>query len=166
MRFAQLYPELTHKLVVADMAPREYAPRYAEILAAMHSLDLSRFQQRSEVETALMTSAPDKSLRQFLLKNLGRDEAGRLRWKPNVAALRANYHEIRRALPTEVRFDGPTLFVRGGRSDYIRAQDVALIQQMFPHAQLETIESAGHWVHAEAPGEFLRLVTEFLLAKT
>lgn len=165
MRFSQLHPELGQKLIIADMSPREYAPRYAEILNAMHSMDLSRLQQRNEVDVALTAAAPDKNIRQFLLKNIGRDATGQLRWKPNVSAIRANYAQVRRAIPTAPNFIGPTLFIRGGKSDYIRDQDVPLLRQIFPRARLETIPAAGHWVHAEAPEEFLRLVTEFLLAK-
>jgi esterase len=166
MRFAQLHPELMQKLIVVDMSPREHPPRYAEILAAMHALDLHQFQQRNEVEAALLPIVPDKNIRQFLLKNLGRDEAGKLRWKPNVAALRANYHHIRSAVPPEIPFGGPTLFVRGGKSDYIGEPDVTLIRQMFPQAKLETIATAGHWVHAEAPEDFIQTITGFLSAKT
>lgn len=162
MRFTQLHPGATHKLVVADMSPREYPPRYAAILEAMHSLDLTQFQQRAEVDAVLVTAAPDKNIRQFLLKNIGRDGAGKMCWKPNVPAIRANYHQVRSALPIEPSFAGPTLFVRGGKSDYIRDADVPRIQEMFPAARLETIATAGHWVHAEAPEEFLRIVTSFL----
>jgi pimeloyl-ACP methyl ester carboxylesterase len=165
MRFAQLHPGLVQKLIVADMSPRDYAPRYAEILDTMHALDLRQFQQRHEVDAVLTTVAPDKNIRQFLLKNLGRDDTGQLCWKPNVSAIRANYAQVRCALPPAPSFPGPTLFVRGGKSDYIRDADAPLIQQMFPHAKLETIATAGHWVHAEAPEEFRRLVTSFLLAE-
>lgn len=166
MRFAQLYPELTQRLIVADMSPREYPPRYAEILHAMHALDLSQFQQRSEVDVALEHVAPDKAIRQFLLKNIGRDNAGRMKWKPNVAVLRANYHQIRAALPTEPAFTGPTLFVRGGKSDYVRDEDFDLIKKLFPNATVKTIPTAGHWLHAEAPEEFQRIITRFLSAES
>jgi esterase len=162
MRFAQLHPLLVQKLIVADMAPREYPPRYAEMLDAMVALDLRRFQQRAEVDAALLPAAPDSVIRQFLLKNLGRDGNGGLSWKPNVPAIRANYHQIRSALPIAQAFDGPTLFVRGGKSDHVRDSDWALVAQMFPQAELATIAAAGHWLHAEAPAEFLRIVTGFL----
>jgi len=66
-------------------------------------------------------------------------------------------------LPATPSFAGPTLFVRGGKSDYVRYEDVPLIRQMFPAAKLETIAAAGHWVHAEAPEEFLRAISEFFL---
>lgn len=165
MRFAQLHPALVQKLVVVDMSPREYAPRYAEILAAMQTLDLRQFQQRGEVEAALLAVAPEKSLRQFLLKNLGRDSTGALRWKPNVASLSANYSRIRSALPPVPPFNGPALFVRGGKSDYLGESDVTLIRQMFPQADVATIATAGHWVHAEAPKVFIQTVADFLLGK-
>lgn len=162
MRFAQLHPELTRSLIVVDMAPRKYAPRYAAILDTMHGLNLSRFAQRNEVDAALIAVAPDKNIRQFLLKNLGRDSAGKMVWKPHVAAIRANYQNVRGALPAITSFPGPTLFVRGGRSDYIQDEDIDLIRQIFPHAKLETIASAGHWVHAETPERFIQIITSFL----
>jgi esterase len=164
MRFAQLHPEQVRKLVVVDMSPREYAPRYGDILAAMHNLELAGFERRDQVDAALATAVPEKSLRQFLVKNIGRDGHGVMYWKANLAALRANYDNVRHALPTSSAFAGPALFIRGGRSDYLRDPDVDLIRSLFPHATLETIASAGHWVHAEAPAEFLRTVSKFLLA--
>jgi pimeloyl-ACP methyl ester carboxylesterase len=162
MRFAQLHPDAVTKLVVVDMSPREYPPRYDGLLDAMLALDLSTFRHRSEVDVALAAAVPDKTIRQFLLKNLDRDAAGLLFWKPNLAAIRANYHRVREALPTTPPFPGPTLFVRGGVSDYISSADFGLIHQMFPNAEMQTIASAGHWVHAEAPAEFPRIVSRFL----
>lgn len=165
MRFAQLHPRRVQKLIVADMAPREYPPRYAEMLAAMTALDLRQFQHRPEVDVALRTVAPDPLLRQFLLKNLGRDAAGGLGWKPNLPAIHANYASLRSALPTKPPFAGPTLFLRGGESDFVRDADLELVTQLFPAAKLETIPRTGHWLHAEAPEEFLQIVTAFLTAE-
>ncbi len=165
MRFAQRHPDAVTKLVVVDMSPREYPPRYDGLLDALLALDLSMFRHRSEVDMALAAAVPDKAIRQFLLKNLGRDAAGALNWKANLAAIRANYHRVRAALPTIPAYRGPTLFVRGGKSDYIRDEDLVLIRQRFPPAIVQTIVGAGHWVHAEAPDEFLRVTTKFLLAE-
>jgi esterase len=165
MRFAQLHPAAVQRLVVVDMSPREYAPRYTAILDAMHALDLSHLHERAEVDAALLSAAPEKNIRQFLLKNIGRDAGGKLHWKANVPAIRANYQEVRRALPTDANFGGPVLFVRGGKSDYLPETDVPLIRQLFPGARIATIARAGHWVHAETPEEFIQLITEFLLAE-
>ena len=40
--------------------------------------------------------------------------------------------------------------------------DVPLIHQMFPGAKIETIPQARHWVHADAPDDFIRLLFGFL----
>lgn len=162
MRLAQLHPDTVERIVVADMSVHSYPPRYAAMLDAMLALDLNRFQQRSEVDVALEPVVASKTMRQFLIKNLGRDATGKLFWKPNLAAIRANYDRIRSALPNADAVACPALFIRGAKSDYIRADDLDLIKTGFPNAELATIEEAGHWVHAEAPDRFNELVSAFL----
>ena len=61
-------------------------------------------------------------------------------------------------------FPNPALFHRGGQSTYVSERDLALIRRLFPQAQMRTIPGAGHWVHADAPEEFARIVLEFLIA--
>jgi esterase len=151
MRLAQLHPDAVERLVVVDMSVHSYPPRYAAMLDAMIAMDLYQFQQRHEVDIALEPVVASKTMRQFLIKNLGRDAAGKLFWKPNLAAIRANYDRIRSALPPANAVPCPALFIRGAKSDYIRSDDIRLIQKSFPNAVLDTIEEAGHWVHAEAP---------------
>jgi pimeloyl-ACP methyl ester carboxylesterase len=162
MRFAQLFPDQLRKLIVVDMSPRAQPARYDYLLDALRDLDPARYEQRQDVDAALAAAIPDQSIRQFLLKNLGRDSAGRLAWKPNIAALHANYHHLRAGLPTAPSFSGPTLFIRGERSDYLRGEDWPMIRNIFPKARLETIPHAGHWVHAEAFEPFMQVIREFL----
>jgi pimeloyl-ACP methyl ester carboxylesterase len=59
-------------------------------------------------------------------------------------------------------FAGPALFLRGDRSEYVLAADEPLIHALFPRAEIRTVAQAGHWLHADAPEEFVRLVREFL----
>jgi pimeloyl-ACP methyl ester carboxylesterase len=80
----------------------------------------------------------------------------------NLDALRQNYDRLNAALPENGTFDGPTLFVRGGTSDYVEDEDLPEIRERFPTAELVTIEEAGHWVHAEAPDAFAEVVVDFL----
>jgi len=165
MRFAQTHPELVNQLVVVDIAPREYSRCYDTMMDAMLSVDLSAFQRREEVDLALVPTIPDKSLRQFLLKNLSRDESGRWFWKPNLKVIRAHYDHLRRGLPSSSSCNVPTLFIRGEKSDYIQPNDLGLIQTLFPMARMETISNAGHWVHASAPDQVAEVVTRFLLSE-
>ena len=66
------------------------------------------------------------------------------------------------ALSENIRFDKPTLFIRGGNSGYITEEDQPLIFQHFPNAKIRTIKGAGHWVHAEKMDEFYDAVLQFL----
>jgi esterase len=60
------------------------------------------------------------------------------------------------------RFDKPALFIRGGKSDYILEEDYTAIYQNFPQAIIRTIENGTHWVHADEPAAFYRLISDFL----
>ena len=80
----------------------------------------------------------------------------------NLPVIYENYEQILATIESEDVFDKPTLFIRGGQSNYIEAEDVTLIKSLFPVATLATIEGAGHWVHAVAPIQLLELVTSFL----
>jgi esterase len=162
MQFALQFSQRVEKLVVADMAPREYAPAHDQIFAALLALDLAAFQTRPQIEDALAPAIPSLVLRRFLLKNLGRDAAGRFLWKINLRDITESYPRLRQPVSHSRPFAKPTLFIRGGNSKYVNPEDEPLIRELFPQAQIQTIPGAGHWVHADQPDEFLRLLLEFL----
>jgi pimeloyl-ACP methyl ester carboxylesterase len=162
MCFAVSYPENVDRLIVVDIAPKAYDAKHDEMLEAMSSLHLDEFSTRKEVDEALSTKVQDTVVRQFLLTNLARNDSGMFIWKLNLNGIRKNYREMNKGLDPERGFTNPTLFVAGGKSTYIRREDHSLIKKIFPHATITTISGAGHWVHAEAPGEFARVVLDFL----
>jgi pimeloyl-ACP methyl ester carboxylesterase len=162
MQFALQFPNRVERLVVADMAPRAYAPAHEKIIAALLALDLSKFQAREQIETALEPDIPKLVLRRFLLKNLGRDAAGGFIWKINLRGLSGNYFHLRQPVSALVPFAKPALFIRGGKSNYINDADEPLIRELFPQSEIKTIAEVGHWVHADKPEEFLQLVLNFL----
>jgi esterase len=162
MQFALKFPDRVDKLVVAEMVPRAYAPAHGKIFAALLRLDLSKFQTRQQVEVALAPGIPDLVLRRFLLKNLGRNSAGEFFWKINLRGIAENYLPLREPLSAPVPFTKPTLFIRGGKSNYINPEDESLIRELFPQAIIRTIADGSHWIHADQPEEFLRLVQNFL----
>ncbi|KAK4927842.1 hypothetical protein LTR28_011961, partial [Elasticomyces elasticus] len=57
--------------------------------------------------------------------------------------------------PDEVRFEKPTLFVRGTKSPYIADETLPIIGRFFPRFELADVDS-GHWVISEKPAEFKR----------
>ena len=162
MQFALEYSEQVDRLIVVDIAPKAYEPSQRYLLNAMRSLDLSLYKSFVEVDAALAPDVSSESLRQFLLKNLAREEDGRLRWKIHLEAIDRNYDKLLRGLAAERSFNKPTLFIRGGQSTYIEDGDVPMIRQMFPQAEIATLRDAGHWVHVDAPEEFFQTVMNFL----
>src|SRR4030095_7040068 len=114
MQFAIDYSEQVDRLGIVDIGPKphETSPRY--IFEALCSLDLTRYKSFADVDAALAAEVSGESLRQFLLKNLARDEDGRLRWKVHLAAIDRNYDKLARGLTPERTFGQPTLVLRGG----------------------------------------------------
>jgi esterase len=162
MQFALQFPQRVEKLVVVDMAPRAYRRTHDHIFEALLALDLPSFQTRSQIEDALAPEIPSLNLRRFLLRNLGRDDRGKFFWKMNLCGVAENYSRLGEVLSPQNHFAKPALFIRGGGSDYIQTTDEAEIHRLFSAAEIQTIPTAGHWVHADTPEEFLRLVLNFL----
>lgn len=162
MQLALQYPRRVDKLVVADIAPRAYAPAHDNILAALLALELPKYQTRGQIEEALAPKIPSLALRRFLLKNAARAPSGQFFWKMNLRGLAQNYGRLCEPVAGSAPFAGPALFIRAGQSDYVLAEDEPSIRKWFPAARIKTIEGAGHWVHADKPDEFLRLLGGFL----
>lgn len=162
MQFALTYPDLVNQLVVVDIAPKAYEGGHQTIFEALLSLEVSSITSRKQADAALIDKIPDFGVRQFLLKNLTNDKKGGYKWKMNLPVIHQNYEQILAAIKNKETFDHPTLFIRGGASSYIQAEDLTQIKTFFPMAKLETVAGAGHWVHAVAPKELLKLVTNFL----
>lgn len=164
MQFALSYPDLVKKLIVVDIAPKKYVGGHQAIFEALLSLDLSTINTRKEAATYLQNKIPDVGTQQFLLKNLSRSKAGPYEWKMNLPVIHQQYATIlENVVQQEQTFDKPTLFIKGGASDYILEEDLPAIQALFPTAQIESIPKAGHWVHAAAPKELLDMVKGFLI---
>lgn len=161
MKIAEEHPERMQKLVVADIGPKEYPVRHHLILAGLRSVPLDSIQRRSEAEPYLAQHIEEAGVRQFLMKSLYHPERGAFAWRFNLDAIEHNIELVGESVE-EMGFDGETLFIRGGRSDYILDEDWADIKTLFPNAYLETIDGAGHWLHAEKPQEFVDAVLDFL----
>lgn len=161
MQLALSHPDLVERLVVVDMAPGPSKSDHTGIFDALLGLDLGKLEQRAEAEAFLKKQIPDIGTVQFLLKNITRDQEGAFAWKMNLPVLFKQYHEVLKPL-SGTPFTKPTLFIRGGRSNYIKESDWPGILDLFPNAQLETIQAAGHWVHADQPAALLALVQRFL----
>ncbi|MBA9077706.1 alpha/beta fold hydrolase [Rufibacter quisquiliarum] len=163
MNFALQHPDKLSKLLVADIAPKAYPPHHDDILEGFHSIDLESLESRQDADDQLAQKVPDFGTRQFLLKNLYRTEDNKFAWRLNLESIEANLDSILGNIESDTPFTKPTLFLRGGNSRYIKPeQDTEQIKRLFPNAEIQTIENAGHWLHAEQPQEFFKLSMAFL----
>lgn len=158
-------PDRIERMLVADIAPVQYPSAFGPYIKAMRSLDLSAIKRRSEAGELLEQAVPDPGIRAFLVQNLGSGPSG-FAWRINLAALDIGMPAIQ-GFPEQLldgQFDGPTLFLGGKKSDYIRSEHRAVIKRNFPQARVAYIPGAGHWLHAEKPDAFTRNATAFLAA--
>lgn len=164
MTYVLEHPENVEKLVVVDISPRRYPGRnvHFDMINAMMGVDFDHVSTRSEVESLLERSIPDHRIRLFVLKNLYRKTRHSFDWRLNLKALSDNMDYVFEGIESFNQYNGPTLFVKGGQSDYISSDDSALIHSLFPQAVIETIPGASHWVHADSPDALCRILSTFL----
>lgn len=162
MQFALDHPDMVEKLVVVDIAPGQAEDKHSGIFEALLELDLSKMKDRKEIEAQLTARVEEVGTRQFLLKNITREENGSFTWKMNLPVLWKHFPDILAAVHSNHPFEKPALFIRGSRSTYVKDSDWEATKKLFPNAELVTIEGAGHWVHADKPNELLDILKDFL----
>ena len=161
MMLALTQPELVERLVVADISPVRYAAPSRAYVEAMQAMVLAPGITRRDAMAALLPAVPEEGIRGFLLQNLVFD-GDVPRWRVALDWIAAGMDAIEDfAPPAGARYDGPALFIRGTRSDYVRPDYMPAIAGFFPHAQHAAVEAA-HWVHSENPHAFLAALEPFL----
>ena len=172
MQYAMLYrndgdaairpPGTFEKLVVVDIAPKFYPIHHAELIRGLKAINLTMLKGRTEADAVLQQYEPIPAVRQFLLKNLYRNEQGGFDWRLNIPVIERELHGIGEELTNPRIVTDPTLFIRGSESPYILDDDIPTIKRIFPNVQIETIEGAGHWIQAEKPAEFVETLINFI----
>jgi pimeloyl-ACP methyl ester carboxylesterase len=155
-------PERIERLIVVDVAPKDYdLMGHQNDFAALNELDLRTLQSRGEAEMRFEARVPSLGMRKFLATNLERvPETDTWRWIVNLPVLTATLPDMaKNSLSAGDRFGGPALFVVGGRSRYVDpVRDCDVIGKFFPAARIEVIADAGHNPHMDSRVEFVRTV--------
>lgn len=174
MQFASTYPEMLEKLIIVDMAPKDYPENQFSFIEKLLALDITKMKSRKEAETELKKIISDNATIQLLLKNIqwtplplplssreGSDSQI-LKWKFNLKVIAGNQDKIGKTFIIKNKVETPALFIRGERSNYILDTDIEEIRKTFINSEFKTITGAGHWVHADKAEEFVNAVTEFI----
>ena len=151
MNFAFEYSHRVQRMAIIDIAPRAYPVMHDDILTHLQNIDLRMIKTRHDADLQLADHIPSRRVRQFLLKNLYRQDDSRFAWRLNLPVIAQQLSEIRKGILNPHRISVPVLFIRGGLSDYVREEDRSRISDLFSDYKIETIDRASHWVHSDAP---------------
>ena len=163
MTLAASGSELIDKMIIADIAPVAYSRNYDNLIDPILSISLSGISRRNEVDDILANSISDPMLRGFLMQNLYRD-GDEWQWRVNWSAIKQHMNSLF-DFPMSSNYwqiHVPTLFIRGENSEYVTSDGIDVIDNHFSHVRVETLENAGHWLHADQPQAFLQHVLTFL----
>ena len=160
MMLALKRPELIRRAVIADISPVTYGHSQQPMIDAMRAIDLSAVATRGDADRQLQAHVDDAGVRAFLLQSL--DAKGQA-WRLNLDVLSREMAKITGWPEGDLTpFDGDILFLSGGRSDYVLPEHRPSIKALFPNAKFAKIPQAGHWLHADAPREFVESLKVFL----
>ncbi|XP_068765720.1 sn-1-specific diacylglycerol lipase ABHD11 isoform X1 [Struthio camelus] len=169
MTLALQRPDLVERLISVDVSPSSTAAvsEFSAYISAMKSVNipygLPRSAARQLADDQLRPVVQMAQLRQFLLTNLVEVE-GRYVWRVNLEAISHHFSDIMDFPVFHKPYPGPTLFLGGSNSPYISPKDYPEIQRLFPKADIQFIEGAGHIVHQDKFEEFITAILNFLPA--
>ncbi|OLO07898.1 alpha/beta hydrolase [Salinicola sp. MH3R3-1] len=162
MTLARLHPARVAHLVVADIAPVVYAHGHDDIFTAMRRVEAAEPASRRDAGRLMEEAIASAPTRQFLATNLVSDDDGVMRWRVGLDEISAGYEDIVAAPDGDAPFEGPTLLIRGGASPYVRDDYRDAVEAVLPGAEWQTLDGAGHWLHAEQPEAFREAVNRFI----
>ncbi|MBN1387691.1 MAG: alpha/beta fold hydrolase [Bacteroidales bacterium] len=171
--FARQWPEMLAGLVIIDISPFRTGPEHiasdtmhARILEKMSETDPSLFENREDADKIFREITSSGKVRNFLLKNLQRNNKDIFEWKLNPRNLYDNLENIFDGFEipghgeVEHVYGYPVFFLRALNSDYLSESDYGPIQKLFPAAEIIEVPDTGHWMHAEKPELIIKLLRD------
>jgi esterase len=172
MNFALKNPSKIEKLIIVDISLRFHSHTrgiaqqillHEFVIHSLKNLDIKTTRSRREIDNRLSVDIKQPSIRQFLLKNLKRNEDGDFYWRMNLNAFENNLSHIFADIEFQAKsFNGPVLIIRGNKSGYITEEDQKDFKIAFPNMTFVEFDS-DHWVHIEQTEKFIKCVKEFLI---
>lgn len=162
MQFALDNPERIDRLLIEDISPVFYEPRHDDLFKGVHVINSHELKSRAHAEELTKDIIKDAVMRQFLFTNLAKNKDGKLTWFINMEAIEQNYSAISEPPKGKhPQYDGAVLFLRGGASPYVLDDYRPAIKKLFPLSRINTIKSAGHFLHSQDPDSFMRISLAF-----
>ena len=161
MTLALTKPDAVVSLLIADIPPAATGHGSFTLGEQMLRIEFPGYLNRAGADALLRDAIPDADVRNLMLQNLKLGENPG--WVIGLAEIVASMSNIEGwpYIPEGHAYDGPTLFLAGETSPYIRPEDHAVMRRLFPRHEFEVIQKAGHWLHVENPARFLELLQRF-----
>lgn len=166
-----LSPELPRdtlsNLIVVDIAPSRalsLSQEFTGYFEGMQKVEDAQVSTRQDAQSILMEYEKDPMIRAFLLTNLLTTPNEPARFKVPLRIMENSLGDLAdfpQGPGGRTWKDGQVVAIKGRKSKYINKHNFPIMQGMFPGVVLEELD-AGHWVHSEAPGEFLKTVYKYI----
>ncbi|OCG09103.1 hypothetical protein A9G13_03360 [Gilliamella sp. wkB178] len=157
LQLTQVIPDVIKQIVAIDIAPVKYpVSSNALVLKALAQCLAQNITDKKQIIDLMTVTGLTEPTIMFLLKSF---KNGHWLFNADVIVKQyANLCDWQWISP----WAKPTLFIKGGNSDYISEADYKEILQQFPQAKIETVAGAGHNVHAEKTIQVLQILHHFL----
>lgn len=170
LAFAAKYPEKVEKLVIEDIGPDSNLTAvdyYSHMLGTVPV----PFKTKLEAKEFMLNEWPKKGivhesvlvLAHYLYSNLEEKEDGSVDWRFSkdaiIESVRAG--RVHDAWDKLKSLSVPTLVIRGVNSKELSIQTFQKMLAVNLLIKGVEVSNAGHWVHADQPKEFARLISEF-----
>ncbi|GFF40430.1 abhydrolase domain-containing protein C22H12.03 [Aspergillus udagawae] len=159
--------DLVSALIPVDNAPANAPLKsdFGKYVRGMQEVEAQGITKQSDADKILKEYEDALPIRQFLLTNLVRaEDSQKMKFRIPLSVLGPAIPAMADfpfREPGSVTYDGPTLFIRGTKSNYVSDDMVPAIKKFFPNAEIADVE-AGHWLISENPEAFRQAVVKFL----
>ncbi|WP_333660632.1 alpha/beta fold hydrolase [Acinetobacter sp.] len=167
LEFTRLHPEQVPALIVEDIGPGSsiQGDGAERIRREMQTTPLS-FNSWDEAAAFWKKLRPliDEQGIQSRLQNTLVEKQGRIHWRHDqegIAKARLTFPSID-LWPAVESLNCPTLFIKGGLSDFLSAETLKQIREKKKHVQAVEIAGASHYVHDDQTEQFNQTVQDFL----
>ena len=154
------------RFISVDIAPVPYpfvGSAQAKYIDAMLEIDGAALPHRDAIER-FRQSLPgtDELIVQFLFTNYADGKGHQPGFLIPLETLKSGMTTLGTTFSQCLsnRITAPTVFIRGGRSDYITDQNIPAIEATFPDHSIAAMPDSGHWPHYDNPTKFIRIIKE------
>ncbi len=164
MNFSIKYPMIPYKIIIVDIAPKKYH-NIINIIPILKKVNFNIIKSRNDLNNFLKPLINDIRIIFFISKCTKKNSGGKLRFLFNLNAIEKNYNYLINAKITLGKYNGPSLFLKGEKSDYLVLEDFIIIKKIFPKSKILTIKKSDHWIHIDNPTDFYKEICIFLKKK-